>query len=84
MAQCPFLENCAFMHDETFRQMHGLIQRFQQAYCQDDYSSCARHQIASVLGESFVPSPMIPTQVDWAQQIIRDSKGLVEETLHKQ
>ncbi len=72
MAHCPFFERCAFLKDETFKKMQGLIHRFQQTYCQDNFSGCARYKIASVLGESFVPAPMMPTQIEWAQQVLAD------------
>ncbi len=75
MAQCPYRESCAFMRDEMFCKMRGLIQRFQQTYCQDNFSACARYKVASVLGEAYVPQPMIPSQGDWAAQIIEDQKA---------
>lgn len=72
MAHCPFVERCAFLKDEVFGQMRGLIGRFQQTYCHDNFSGCARYKIASVLGELLVPKPMMPTQIDWAEQVLRD------------
>jgi hypothetical protein len=72
MAHCPLFERCAFLKDDTFRKMQGLIHRFQETYCHDNFSGCARYKIASVLGESFVPAPMMPTQIDWARQVLSD------------
>jgi hypothetical protein len=34
---------------------------------------CARYQIASTLGDPFVPSLMLPSQIEWAQQILKDN-----------
>lgn len=75
MARCPFLETCAFLKDEMFGKMHGLIRRFQDTYCHDNFSGCARYKIASVLGEPAVPAPMMPTQIEWAQQVLDDQES---------
>ena len=74
MARCQFADSCAFLQDDVFRQMRGLIQRFQHSYCHDNFSGCARYKIASTLGESYVPSPMIPSQLEWAEQILKEHK----------
>ena len=73
MAHCPVIKECTFLTDETFLQMHGLIQRFQQSYCRENFAGCARYIVASTLSESAVPPMMIPTQIEWARQIINEA-----------
>ncbi len=75
MARCPLYESCAFLKDETFEKMRGLVHRFQQIYCQGNYSGCARYKIASALGESFVPTLMMPNQIEWADQVLLDQQS---------
>lgn len=78
MAHCPRIDNCAFLKDEMYQQMTRLLERFQELYCQDQFTSCACYKIASALDESFIPPVMLPSQVEWADQIIRENKPLLQ------
>ncbi|MBN1123737.1 MAG: hypothetical protein JXA82_01930 [Sedimentisphaerales bacterium] len=73
MGHCPRIADCAFLKEEIYRNMPRLLQRFQNTYCQNRFTDCACYKIASVLGDQFVPSLMLPSQIEWAQQILKDN-----------
>ena len=72
MAQCPLTEKCGFLNDDLFLGMPGLVRRFQQIYCQNKFDECARHRVNAALGEDSVPSLMMPSQNEWADQILAE------------
>lgn len=75
MAGCPKKDVCTLLTDKTFQKMPGLLQRFRQNFCDSDFALCARYQVAKECGDAFVPDPMLPTQIDWARQIIQEEKA---------
>jgi hypothetical protein len=72
MAGCPKKEVCTLLTDKSFQKMPGLLQRFRQNYCDDEFSLCARYKVAAACGDHLVPETMLPTQIDWAMQIIQE------------
>lgn len=72
---CKYIETCAIFS-------HYLADKPQQAqiimdkYCKNAYESCARYQLASVIGEDAVPLKLFPDMLQVSNQIIKnyDSK----------
>lgn len=74
MADCPKKDVCTLLTDKTFQKMPGLLQRFRQNFCDSEFALCARYQVAAECGDAVIPEPMLPTQIDWARQLILESK----------
>lgn len=73
MTHCPRIENCTFFQEELYQKATHLIQSFRDHYCQGRFTDCACYQIASTLGDQYVPSLMLPTQIEWAQEILKEN-----------
>jgi hypothetical protein len=69
---CPRLEQCHFIRENQIK-MPELVARTQHNYCtQSAHSRCARFYITQLLGTEAVPSLMLPSQFEWAQQVIEE------------
>ena len=79
MAQCPRMADCAFLKDELFQKMTFLIQKVQITYCNDEFVNCACYRVATSVGDEFIPSLMMPSQIEWAEQIRRDNAHALQE-----
>ena len=79
MAQCPRMADCAFLQDELFQKMTFLIQQVQDYYCNDQFVTCACYRVATALGDEFIPSLLMPSQIDWAEQILRDNAHTLQD-----
>ena len=75
MEKCQFIDECSFFEEEPIVKMPNLIQRFRAEYCHKDCASCARHRISAALGLTYVPSLMMPTQLEWAELILKEEKA---------
>ncbi len=76
MAGCPKKDACSLLTDKTFQKMPGLLQRFRKNFCEGDFTLCARYKVAAACADDVVPESMLPTQIDWALQIIQEEKPL--------
>lgn len=74
MAGCPKKDVCFLLTDKTFQKMPALLQRFRKNFCEGDFSLCARYKVAAACADAAVPASMLPTQIDWALQIIQEGK----------
>jgi len=63
MAECECLEGCPFFNDKM-QNMPALAGIMKKKYCQDDYSSCARHMIFEKMGKEAVPGGLYPNQME--------------------
>ncbi len=72
--RCPFFEQCTFQIQNDSN-MPKLRNMFRVQYCFESFEQCARHQVALSVGCQQVPDFMLPTQNEWAQQIIQDVKA---------
>lgn len=82
MEHCEFYECCELFTDENATHMPKLAKMFRERYCTDNFDQCARYQVAVQAGRQYVPTYMLPTQTEWAQQIVkelRDEQSLVEK-----
>lgn len=75
MEKCQFIDECSFFKEEPIASMHNLIQRFRDEYCHSNCSSCARYRISAALGLTYVPALMMPTQLEWAELILKEEKA---------
>lgn len=78
MAYCPRIEKCAFLKEEIYQNMKRLLQQYQNTYCQDRFTDCACYKIATTLGDQFVPSLMMPSQIEWAEQILKENAAAIQ------
>lgn len=74
MEKCQFIDECSFFQEDPISKMPNLIQRFRAEYCHNDCCSCARYRISAALGLTYVPSLMMPTQLEWAELILKEEK----------
>lgn len=80
MANCEFLEKCAFFNAEEIASLHNLVDYLKNTFCLDDFTKCSRYQIAAAIGREHVPVLMTPDQNLWAQQILEDHQQNQEKT----
>lgn len=69
---CQYLDKCALILDNKDK-MPELVARFKDEYCLNrSYCECARFHMTHTLGLDAVPQLMLPSQTEWARQIIED------------
>ncbi len=73
MAQCEKLMNCPFYQGKMNMEI-GLGAMYKKKYCEGDKMSCARYQIATTLGPSFVTNSIYPNMNDLAKKMIAENK----------
>lgn len=73
MADCNFLENCPFFSTPEMVDRPHLIDYLKTVYCRSDFQNCCRYRIAAALGCEHIPSLMMPDQMEWARQILKES-----------
>jgi hypothetical protein len=70
--QCSFLDECVFIRENQTK-MPELVVRIQNNFCTKSACfRCARFQISQLLGLEAVPPLMLPSQIEWARQIIEE------------
>lgn len=69
---CPFENKCAFILNNQ-EKMPELIEKTRKQYCVNSFSACARVKVYEALGPSCVPSLLLPSQHEWAKQILFDA-----------
>ena len=73
METCQLLETCVFFNDKHIQNLGDLTRRLKIQYCKGQFAQCARYKVARALGRECVPPLMIPNQMDWANEILRDN-----------
>jgi hypothetical protein len=71
---CDYCTQCTIL-TENGKEMPKLASLFKERYCTDQFDQCARYQVARSVGLNGVPELMLPSQVEWAQQIIKEQKS---------
>ena len=84
MESCDFYETCELFNQECASNMPRLVSMFKVQYCQGDPSQCARSLVAAEIGRQHVPEFMLPTQIEWALQIIKEQKDERDSVAVKQ
>lgn len=84
MKSCDFYEICELFNQERASNMPRLVSMFKVRYCQGDPSQCARYKVSKEIGRQHVPEFMLPTQIEWAQQIIKEQKDEQDSIAAKQ
>ena len=73
MKTCQYSNRCSFLQDHD-NQMPKLTTLLREKYCLGQFEQCARYQVAVSLGSQRVPAYMLPSQAEWAEQIIKEQK----------
>lgn len=70
---CSLIEQCQFLiqNEENMPKLRNL---FRERYCLGSFDQCARYQVGISTGLKNVPEFMLPTQNEWACQIIQEIK----------
>lgn len=76
METCEFLNVCRFFNSKDTEGCTLLKERLKNAFCQGCFTDCARYAIAITIGLESVPVLMIPTQKEWAEQILLENKSI--------
>ncbi|HOK66649.1 MAG TPA: hypothetical protein PK054_09380 [Anaerohalosphaeraceae bacterium] len=71
METCKYLQGCAFFNDPSVQRFQTLFDQLKADYCHGNFADCARYQVASRIGREHVPTSMLPTQLQWAEMILR-------------
>jgi hypothetical protein len=72
MAECECLAGCPFFNDKL-KEKPATAALYKKTYCLGGSNDkCARHQIKASLGKEYVPSDLLPSQIDKAQSIIEN------------
>ena len=71
MKTCRYLEGCAFFNAPSTQGIQILTDQLKKDYCQGQFDTCARFQVATQLGKEHVPELMLPTQLQLAEMILR-------------
>jgi len=70
---CPILSSCPFFND-TMADMPASSGILKAAYCQDDYTECARYRVYEALGRPAVPANLFPSEVERATRMLAEAK----------
>lgn len=70
---CPILSSCPFFND-TMADMPASAGILKAAYCQDDYTQCARFRLCEALGRPSVPANLYPSEGERANRILSPRK----------
>lgn len=68
---CMFVDQCQFLIQNQDN-MPKLRNLFRERYCFGPFEQCARYQVGSAVGFKNVPEYMLPSQNEWARQVIED------------
>ena len=74
MKSCVYCNKCTIL-TENGKDMPKLASLFKVQYCTDKFDQCARYQVARSFGLKEVPEFMLPSQIEWADQIIKEQKS---------
>ncbi|HPY77177.1 MAG TPA: hypothetical protein PLQ45_04980 [Anaerohalosphaeraceae bacterium] len=74
MKICQYSNQCSFLlvHDNDMPKLTTLLRK---KYCRGQFEQCARYQVFISLGSQRVPAYMLPSQTEWAEQIIKEQKS---------
>ena len=74
MAECEFLASCDF-RGQMLRCSLEFAKDLEEAYCKGEYSQCAGHTVASVLGSESVPAALFPFETARAARIVQEQRN---------
>lgn len=76
---CSLIEQCQFLiqNEESMPKLRNL---FRERYCLGSFDQCARYQVGISTGLKNVPEYMLPTQNEWACQVIQERKAEGKES----
>ena len=74
MKHCEFYENCELFSADQSIHMPKLFSMFRERYCLGGHDQCARYHVTRRAGKQYVPSFMLPTQMEWAEMIVKELK----------
>lgn len=77
MKSCKYLGSCGILADGNGASMPKMRSLFRERYCLNNAGQCARFRIAEAVGFAQVPEFMLPSQIEWADQIINEQKSAV-------
>ena len=69
---CPRIRSCLFFSDRLGDRTRFAV-LYKYKYCMNDFASCARYQVAQVLGNASVPDDLLPGEKDKADFLIMGS-----------
>ena len=72
MNSCDLKDTCRFFREETCAKMPKLVKTLKERYCLGNCAECARYILAKTIGSEYVPEFMLPTQTEWAEQILQE------------
>jgi len=73
MPDCKRIEGCIFVKNGLAEEdIDSEVMEMIEMFCRGNNTSCARNMIASMLSPADVPTTMLPTDVEWAQEIIAE------------
>ncbi|UWG96327.1 hypothetical protein LPY66_15680 [Dehalobacter sp. DCM] len=71
---CVQLGKCPFYNDKIPMD-NGIGAVFKKKYCKGNQGLCARYQVLTAVGQSYVPDSFYPNMVDIAKKIIEDVRS---------
>lgn len=74
MSPCQFKDDCELIERLEHISPH-LQKTYDGQYCSDACADCARHKVAIHLGCAAVPQSMLPTEIDRADRLLRQTWG---------
>jgi hypothetical protein len=74
MQRCEYFEICSLFTVDAIAKCEKTQERFRETFCISSNCNCARKMVHSKLGMDYVPALMLPSQLDWARQILSDNK----------
>lgn len=69
MAECELIDACASFY-EKLSYMKSTARLMKGAYCQWNYSECARYIVYKVHGKEKVPVDLYPSDLDGANKLV--------------
>jgi hypothetical protein len=69
MAECDIISECTFFNDKM-ADMPVTAEIMRRKLCRGDFSGCAIFMVAKAVGREYVPSNLIPNQLERVEEII--------------
>ena len=69
MSECEFMQGCHW-RTQVLHASPGLAKEYEDTYCKDKYSKCARYAVASECGPDKVPLDLLPLETARAVEAI--------------
>lgn len=82
MPECKFFKYCETSSDNCSKKDEctkcninrpmSIIKHYQRKYCSFDPEACARYKVRTELGNEYLPSDLLPTEMELAKKIINE------------